>query len=429
MDHAIDMTKDNLKIDDLAPPLAKLALSIGGVGLIAAAVMGIFDGEAFFRGYIMNFAFVMSIALGALFFVVLQHLTRAGWSVTVRRLPEHMVAAFPIMFVLFLPILVMMWLGWLGMSDAMVRTYPWLDHQAIDAGAHTDSAMHTLHIKRPYLNMGFFTIRILLYFGLWIWIAIYFRGGSLEQDRTGDASITTRMQGRAAPCMLAFALTTTFFAFDILMSLNPLWFSTIFGVYYFAGTAVCFFSVLTIAFMLLQGSGRLTQAITVEHFHDLGKLIFAFTVFWAYIGFSQYMLIWYANLPEETHFYVPRQQGIWLWLMFILLFGHFVVPFFAIISRNVKRQPQLLFAAAVWMVLMHWLDMAFLVLPHTESVSATTHVLVASSLTATQVIQSVLCLVGIGGVFIWAVLSRIGDESLVPLRDPRLSEALAFENV
>lgn len=421
MNHAIDISKDRLKLDDVAPGLARTCGSIGGAALLAALVVGFWDSEAFFRGYIMNYAFVLSLALGSLFFVLLQHLTRAGWSVVVRRVPEFIIGAFPVLALLFLPILIMMWLSWLGISDAITHVYHWLDRSAV-------ANDHVLHAKEPYLNMGFFTARVVFYFAAWTMMAGYFRGNSLRQDQSGDASLTARMQVSAAPCMLLFALTMTFMAFDLLMSLNPHWFSTIFGVYYFAGSALFTFAAMALIFIALQSSGRVTMAVTTEHFHDLGKLVFAFTVFWAYIGFSQYMLIWYANLPEETTFYVPRQQGVWLVLSFVLLFGHFVFPFLFMISRHTKRRTATLTLGALWMVLMHWLDMGYLVLPHVEHVDAALNKVTAAPLSATQVIQCVLCLVGVGGVFAWGVLSRVGSESLIPVRDPRLGESLAFEN-
>lgn len=421
MHSAIDISKDRLVIDDLAPRLARGGGIVGVIALAASFALSLMSGEhglsTFFRAYIHNYAFVLSILLGALFFVLLQHLTRAGWSVVVRRLGEHMIGAFPVMALLFLPILVPIVLR----MEAMQHVYEWTNAAVV-------AKDHLLHAKETYLNPVAFAIRAVVYFGVWIGVAAYFRGQSIRQDASGDAAITARLQVRAAPCMLLFALTATFMSVDLLMSLNPHWFSTIFGVYFFAGSFLGFSSLLALLLHLLQRSGRMTQAVSIEHYHDVGKWMFAFVVFWAYIGFSQYMLIWYANLPEEQIFYVLRQQGAWLVLSFVLLFGHFVLPFLAIISRHPKRNPGLLALAACWLLLMHWLDVGWLVHPHAEAIDLVAHKVTASELTASTVLHSVLCLVGLGGVASWAVLSRVGSTSLVPLRDPRLGESLAFEN-
>lgn len=410
----IDISKDRLRFDDLTPAVATPAFLVGGVGIVASVVLGLFDSASFFRGFVVNFAFFLSLALGSLFFVVLQHLTRAGWSVVVRRLAENNTMALPVLAALSLVLLIPMVIGWPGGIHAV---YPWT--------ATPDPHHDLLAGKRSYLNVPFLFIRFVLYFGLWILMARYFRDGSIRQDRSGDPQLTATMQTRSAPGMLLLALTLTFAAVDLLMSLNPMWFSTIFGVYFFAGAALGCFATLALTMHLLQNAGRMTMVITAEHYHDIGKLLFAFVFFWAYIGFSQFMLIWYANLPEETFWYSVRMQRPWVWLSLFLLFGHFVLPFLALMSRHPKRRRQTLVIGAQWMLVMHWLDMFWLVMPR----SAGHDSVVAAGLGYLDVLTAFSWLLGIGGLCVWAVASRMGQAALIPERDPRLGESLAFENV
>ncbi|MFQ5807386.1 MAG: quinol:cytochrome C oxidoreductase, partial [Phycisphaerae bacterium] len=348
----IDIPDDRIQLDDLGPATARVAGTAGAAALVVSLVLGFFDGEPFIRGYLVNYAFFVSLALGGLFFVLLQHATRAGWSVVVRRLAESVSTTFPLLAALSLPIIVPMLLD----LDAIHKVYPWTDNEHV---THDD----ILRGKQAYLNGPFFLARLLAYFALWIVVANYFYKHSVEQDRTGDPNLTSQMQTRSAPAVILYALATTFFAFDLLMTLDPHWFSTIFGVYYFTGAAVGFFALLVIMMYLLQRAGRLAQSISIDHYHDVGKLVFAFVVFWAYIAFCQYMLIWYGNIPEETGWYVVRQQQPWLTVSLILLFGHFIIPFAALMSRIPKRQKGLLALAATWVLVMHWFDVFYLVMP------------------------------------------------------------------
>ena len=266
--------------------------------LALALVFGFMRGDTlhyFLHAYLVSFCFYLSISLGALFFVALQHASRAGWSVAVRRVAEIMAANTLVMAVLFLPILLPLLFG----NTAL---YQWLDPAVV-------AADHVLAGKSAYLNLPFFVVRAVAFFAVWGGLVWYFWRRSLEQDDSGDANLTLRMERVSYPALLLFAVTITFAAFDWIMSLTPHWYSTIFGVYYFAGAVVGFLAAVILALITLQKTGHLTSTITLEHYHELGKLLFAFIVFWGYIAFSQYMLIWYANIPEETVWYLPRQQG------------------------------------------------------------------------------------------------------------------------
>jgi hypothetical protein len=265
-------------------------------------------------------------------------------------------------------------------------------------------------------------IRFVVYFGFWTLISRYYLNSSLAQDASKDPkSIMGKMRAVAGPAMIGWALTMTFCSIDLLMSLDPLWFSTIFGVYYLASCVLGINSFLALSAMWLHKRGILKRSVTTEHFHDLGKMMFAFTVFWAYIGFSQFMLIWYANIPEETGWFKERFVGGWCggWglLSAVLLFGHFVIPFFGLLSRHIKRRRPTLAFWACWQLVMIYLDMYWLVMPSTRSESPPFALI------------DVACAVGILGVFIAGAAMRAKNLNLMPTNDPRLPKSLAFENL
>ena len=414
----IDITGERLRFDDAAPGLSRIALLAGVIALVGSVLFGLTGMagglEALFRAYILAIMFALSFCLGGLFFVILQHLTRSGWSVTVRRLAEDIAGGVPWVGLLVLPLWFVMYFKLGGIE----HVYPWLDSERV---AHSELLQH----KAAYLNMNFMTIRLAVYFAVWIVLAWYFRSQSVLQDRTGDPKITVRLSTVAAPAMPLFALTLTFAAIDLVMSIQPEWFSTMWGVYYFAGSVVGFFALLSILMYALQQSGRVRRVITVEHYHDVGKLVFAFIVFWCYIAFSQYMLIWYANLPEETLWYYVRQVRGWQWASIALLVGHFFVPFFVLISRVPKRTPIALALAAGWVILMHWFDLFYCVMPHiVEGESGA----ITGPPFALHLVD-ITCTIGVVGIVAFGVIRNLGSASLIPEKDPYLARAVAFQNI
>ncbi|MCU0724479.1 MAG: quinol:cytochrome C oxidoreductase [Planctomycetes bacterium] len=365
-----------------------IACAFVGVAALGAGVL-IEGFPRFLAGYLASLAFWLSISLGALFFVLIQHLTRSGWSVTVRRIAENLAANVLPLAVLFVPVIV-------GLSDLYHWTHPGEDP--------------LLREKSAWLDPAFFTARAGICFAVWVVLSRFFLANSARQDASGDVALTHRMQRFAPAAMILYALTVTMAAFDLLMSRDPHWFSTIFGVYYFSGGLVAFFAVLVIAVYLLQSSGRLTRSVTTEHYHDMGKQLFGYLVFWAYIAFSQYMLIWYANIPEETRWYLDRQHGSAAGIGLFLVLGQFALPFLALLPRRPKRTPALLAGIAAWILVGRFLDCFFIV--STEFGLA-----------------EVFCFFGIGGLFVAALLFRMSKTALLPARDPRLPEALSFENL
>jgi hypothetical protein len=415
----VDIAEERLD----AGALAWRAQGVGLAALLLSLVLGAFDSASFFRAYILNFCFFLSLALGALFFVMLQHLTRAGWSVVVRRVPEAVLGAFPLLALLALPIVIPVLIGW---PDGIRAAYPWTDQAEV---AREPLLQH----KAPYLNPWFFALRLGLYFAVWIGLATYMVRRSVQQDVSGDPELTRQMGRMSAPGMVLFGLTLTFAIIDLIMTMTPAWYSTIFGVYYFAGSVVGIMAVMALAFYGLQRMGFVKQAVTVEHYHDIGKLLFAFVVFWAYIAYSQYMLYWYANMPETTSWYLVRQTGPWFGLSVLLLVGHFFLPFLFLISRGAKRQRELLLAGAAWCLFMHWLDLFYLVMPPYFFALARDpryfqDRLLDAPFSPQAGLLALTLLVALGGLVLATVLRRLSAHPLVPQRDPRLDESLAFEN-
>jgi hypothetical protein len=396
-----ELQAERLRLDKAG---SRVWLVFGIVGLLGLAAAGVLatstpNGRSdFFHSYLVNFMYFLSLSLGGLFFVLIMRLTRAGWSVTLRRLAE--VVAWAVVPLALLAAVILF-----GMHDL----YEWSHAEVV---AHDD----LLQKKQVWLDPTFFAIRLAVYFLVWGVLGTYFLRQSCKQDESGDPSLTTRMEAVAAPGMILYALTVTFAAFDLLMSLTPHWYSTIYGVYYFAGCVLGFFALAPVLIAMLKRRGFLTRLITPEHSHDLGKLMFGFVVFWAYIAFSQYLLIWYGNLPEETVWYSAREQGAWVWISVLLLFGHFVLPFLMLMSRYPKRKAATLVIGAVWLLIMHWVDLFYLVMPNVRTEGWPFR------------LMDLACFAGIGGLFLAVVFWRLGRTNLIPVNDPRLDEALSFEN-
>jgi hypothetical protein len=398
---------EKLNLGDQVGGLYIGAQIVGVVGLVGAVILGYFandDFRRFFYSYLIGYMFFLAIALGGLFFVMLQHATKAGWSVTVRRIAEWFASSLPLMAVLSVPILAAVIVGHGSL-------YPWaVKDWGVGKG-----------FKGWWLQRGFFVGRAVVYFAVWSWLGTWYWKQSVKQDRTGDIELTRRMQWRAPLGLVFFGLTLTFAAWDWIMSLDPVWYSTIFGVYYFAGCAIALFASVIVTVRLLQDRGLLSKSVTTEHFHDLGKFLFGFTFFWGYIAFSQFMLQWYGNIPDETGWFLRHGAATaapndFSPVLIALLFGHFLLPFPGLLSRHVKRSPPALTFWAVWMLAFCWVDIFWLIMPQFDN--GVYHL----------GLIDLAVLVGIGGIFVAFVVRRAVHDSVRPMRDPRLPDSLAFEN-
>ena len=516
-----------------------IVLAVAGFGTACALGLGTFTSfRLFFHAYLTVFALFLSITLGALFFVLLHHLCRAGWSVTLRRLAEALSGNVGLMLLLFLPLVA-------GMGDL----YPWwrmaggasLFHtnggRAVGfcpggASDNSPAGHHAKHGRRwdtsrsghpaspvgtiergttprlqsslrdsenprvahlpsdkslgyyqsslrdgetqivlcamptamaadeaqiggtpkgdspilaapksgqspgqaVYLTPTAFLLRMAVYFAVWGALTWYLRSQSLRQDATGDVRLTAAMERVSGPGMILLAVTVTLASVDLLMSLSPHWSSTIFGVYYFIDCILSGLVVLTLLALGLQAAGHLRGAITVEHYHDLGKLTFAFVFFWGYIAFSQYLLIWYANMPEETQYYQPRQAGPWAAVSIVLVLCHLLIPFAGLLSRHAKRRLGVFAFWAIWVLAAQLLDMFWLVMPNlfAEEIAGGADAALVPAVSATLgplplAIVAGLSL-GMGGLLLANTARLLRAGPMVPVADPRLSESLAFEN-
>ncbi|MGH9867059.1 MAG: quinol:cytochrome C oxidoreductase [Candidatus Polarisedimenticolia bacterium] len=370
--------------------------AVGLAGILGSAALGASQPAQMAFSWLVAFLFCISIALGALFFVLVLYATKAGWGVSVRRLSENAMATLPVFALLFVPVV------W-----GAPHLFSWWNGPGDD---------HLLQVKAPYLNSGFFLARAAVYFVVWSAIALWYSSRSARQDATGDYGITRLLTAASGPSLILYALTITFAAIDWIMVLDPYWYSTIFGVYFFAGSLVGVFSFLVIVVAGLQSAGYVRHVIHLGHYHDLGKLLFAFVVFWTYIGFSQYFLIWYGNIPEETIWFRERLHGGWLGLSLVLALGHFVVPFFFLMPKAIKVRPALLVTGAAWMLLMHLADIYWLVMPNLHHDGPSFGLADIASLAA------------VGGVFVGAFGWMLKSRKLIPMRDPRLDESLSLDH-
>ncbi len=386
------------RISDVKPVLTK-ALGAGILGLLLTFAGYFLKSDQFFFSYLVAYLFWVSLALGALFLVLLFHLTGTTWGIVLRRILETVIMVLPYMAIFFIPIL-------LGMH----HLYHW---------SHADVMAHDpiLQRKAGYLNIPFFAIRTLIYFTVWYLVARKLYKTSLEMDNGATPEQVKKLKKVSAPGMILFALTTTFASFDWIMSLYPHWYSTIFGLYFFSGGLVGVLAFLTWFGVYLGKKGVLKDVITVEHYHDLAKMIFGFIIFWGYMGFSQYLLIWYANIPEETIFYQARWEGTWAIITMIIVFGHFVIPFVGLLTRGSKRNLKYLSILSLFVLVMHWIDLYWLVMPVLHKTGFRFCILDFTSL------------FGIGGFFMWLFWKQFSKHPLTPVGDPHFKESVTYKNM
>lgn len=326
-----------------------LPLALSGAALtVAAAITN--PGAAGFA-YLAGFVFLWSVVMGALFFLAMHHLTRAVWSVAARRVMETIVSPLPIVGLLFLPVLFQ-----------AKELYEWMRPEAVAGDA-------LLQAKSAYLNFPFFTVRAIIYFAVWIGFGLFFTRTSLRQDKEiGGIEPVKKMRRASAPFSVLFAFTITFAAFDWLMSLEPRWFSTIFGVYVFSGSSVAGLAAIILLVLWLRRRGLLADAqgrplVGDAHLYHLGTLLFAFSCFWGYIAMSQMLLIWYANLPEETFWFAERWRGGWIAVSLLLMLLRFVLPFLLLLSRVAKTNVTMLTVMATLALFGQLVDVVWLVFP------------------------------------------------------------------
>jgi hypothetical protein len=371
-----------------------LVLAIAALG--ASSLGWSADPRRSLFAYLTAWLFITSLGAGALAWLMLLHVTGAVWSVSLRRLLEHLTRPLPWIAIGFLPI-----------ALNLQSLYPWADPSRVAADAE-------LARKAVWLNPQFFLVRSGGYLIAWVLLAWILGALSDRQDQSADPSLRAPMRAVSAFGLIVLGLTTSCAAFDWIMSLDPHWISTIFGVYFWAGSLAGSIAALILTVLCFRALGGLKFAVTVEHLHDLAKLLFGFIVFWAYIAFSQYFLIWYANLPEETGWYIARRSESWNALSWGLCTGHFFIPFLLLLHRAVRRDPFWLGFLAAWILVFHYLDLYWLVMPAFRAEGFEPSMLDAA--------------VALSLTFFYgaAVAHASRKRALIPVGDSRLAESVAF---
>lgn len=391
-------------------------LMIGAVGLIVSLVGMFVDTRMASFCYLIGMIFTTSITIGMLFLVMIHHIFDAYWSTVIRRQAENFLAALPWMAVLFIPLFAITYLKDQG------TIWVWMNEDAVVHGHKV--AEDVLYQKKTWWLNEFgpfgFWARTIISFGAWIYFARTFRRNSFSQDSDGSAEHTFSSRKHAAGGLVVVALTWSMAGFDWIMSLEYHWFSTMFGVWFFANSMRAALAVLVLVAAFLVAKGPLKGIFNTKHLHDLSTLCFAFTVFWAYISFSQYFLIWNGNIPEETFWYNFREEGMWYGVSMFLIFGHFLFPFLFMLQFPLKTKFPAMVFMACWILFMQLFDVIFNVLPalkdHHHPVDFIHHPLGLLWLAA--------ALLGGAGVLLWAFWTSFHKVKIIPIRDPRIGECL-----
>ncbi|MDC3953930.1 hypothetical protein [Polyangium jinanense] len=367
------------------------------VGAIALVVGGVAHGRDAFYAYLSAYAWLVSLLVGGLIFLMIVHAMDAKWPVALRRVIEGVTGVLPLAVIGFIPIAV-----------GITTIYPWTSPSTI----HEHEVQHLVEHKLPYLNTSSFFVRAFLYFGVWLGISYFLRRWSLRGDWAPAATDKPRFRALSALGLPPVALAFTFAGVDWLMSLTPAWYSTMFGVYWFAGGFLGALALLVLATYGLQRAGMLTR-VGSSHYYALGRLLLAFTIFWAYIAYFQFFLIWITNKPHEASFYAPRMREF-APLSILVAAGRFVIPFFALLPYRVKQQPSTLAPIALWILFMHWVDMEWLVMPSVRAEGPIVHWL------------DVAALVCVGGAALAFGTFRLRGRPIVPKNDTSLEAAFRY---
>jgi hypothetical protein len=357
------------------------------------------DLEQFWQSYLLAYIFWLEIALGCLGMVMLHHVAGGRWSFVIRRLMETGAMTLPLLAVLFIPLLI-----------GLTRLYPWTDPALV---AQSELLQH----KSVYLNIPFFIVRAVIYFTVWSGLAYLLNRWSLRQDETGEPGLSSRLRRLSAIGLILYFVTATFAAFDWLMSLEPEWFSSIYGVLFIVGQALAALALAVIGLRLMAKGQPMTETIAsstwANLFNDLGNFLLGFVVVWAYISFSQFLIIWSANIPEEAIWYYHRSQGGWQWVGMGLILFHLVLPFFLLLSRRIKRQAQWLAGLAMAILLMRLVDLFWLIVPAFYPDGLHVHWL------------DVTLLIAMGGGWITIFVRQLAVKPILPLYNPQPHEAAA----
>lgn len=375
--------------------LKTISFALIAIGLLTFVIGLMKNPDRLWTSYLVSFFFFACLGLGGLFWSALQSIAKAGWSVSIRRYAEATTAYIPVMIGSSLVLLI-----------GLKTLYPWANPEMLESNP-------VVAAKAGYLNLGFFGARMVIFgLGCWLFKRVIV-GNSLKQDVTGDHQLTLKTVAPSVAFVVFFSLLFTLFSMDLLMSLLPTWYSTIFGIYCFSGLFQAFMAFLAIVVVMMKRHGYVKGYVTVEHQHDVVKYLKGFTIFWAYIAFSQFMLIWYANIPEETEYYIMRSQGGWMPISVILLIFRFIVPFLLLLPRDAKRNDTAVIGVSILVLVMQYVDIFWMVYPNFFD----GHMVFG--------FWEIGIFAGFAGIFLLCLTNFWSKHSLVPLKDPRMHEALS----
>ena len=368
----------------------RTALLVGIVGVAVCLIELFIDRAQFFQSYLFAFLFWNGLSIGSLTVFLLHNVVGGNWGVVIRRFIESGSRTFPVTFVFLLPILIF------GIPSLYLWARPEGQHDPI------------IQLKAAYLNVPFFIGRAVFYFAFWILVAWRLTRISKEQDRTGDLTLSERMRAFSAPCLLVLVLTATFAFFDWIMSLEPHWFSTVYGAMFLVGQVLETLAFAVALLVVLSKRKPFVEVLKIQHYHDLGNLMLAFTMLWAYLNLAQFLIIWAGNLPEEIPWYIRRFTSGWGVIGVFLGVFHFCVPFVLLLMRFVKKNPRILYRVAIWMICIRFVDVFWVVEPAFRQRQFWIHWM------------DLVAPIGLGGIWIWAFLGQLKTRPLLPLHDPRL---------
>jgi hypothetical protein len=378
--------------------LGRAGAIAGVAGLVLGGLGGLLVPGAFFRGYLIGFMFVAGLTLGALAILMLHHLTGGAWGLVVRRVFEAATRTLPLLTAMFVPLI-------FGMGEL----YVWARPDAVQADA-------LLQQKAAYLNQPFFFVRAAIYFAAWNALAFFLNRWSREQDENGPTATAAgarRFRLLSAPGLVVYGATITFASIDWVMSLEPHWFSTIFGVLFMGGQGLSGLAFAIAMLVMLSRYEPFDGLVGASHLHDLGKLLLAFVMLWTYFSFSQFLIIWSGNLPEEIPWYLERLHGAWLPIAVLILLGHFVVPFLLLLSRDLKRKGTALAGVALALLAMRLVDLVWMIAPALPPAPAWTYGV------------DFAVTVGLTGIWLAVFARQLAGRPVLPVRDPYFREALA----
>ena len=364
------------------------AALVGIAGLILTAIGLFISPSQFFRSYLWAFLFWFGIALGCLPLLMLYHLVGGAWGFTIRRIIESGTRTLPVLAVMFIPILF-----------GIPRLYEWSQPDKV-------AQIRALQLKHAYLNIPFWIIRTLIYFAVWLFYVYRLNSLSARQDETGDTALPRRFQRFSGPGLVVYGLTITFASFDWAMSLEPQWYSTIYGMLWIVSQALSGLAFAIAILALLAGTAPISRLSLPDSLHDLGNLLLAFVMLWAYLSFSQLLIIWSGNLPEEIQWYLSRLHHGWQWVAAALITFHFFVPFFLLLARFKKRHIRWIATIALLVLVMRVVDIYWIITPAFYRDRFTLHWL------------DLFALVGIGGIWLAVYARQLAVMPLLPLHDP-----------